>query len=81
VYDKSVAQVECDLKTYLDDAQQNIRRLGNPPELTGLHIGVERDADFAGRMALAEMLRGYRGRMEESRDLYRQLERDYPERF
>jgi hypothetical protein len=43
-------------------------------------VDVEREADFDGRLALAEMLRNYRGRAEESRDLYRQLDRDYPHR-
>jgi hypothetical protein len=50
------------------------------PSPTTLPFTVERDADFEGLTALAEMLANYRGRTEQSRDLYRQLEREYSQR-
>jgi hypothetical protein len=81
VYGKPLADVESDLRHYLDVAQENVRNLGDPPDLTGLRIAVDRDADLGGRMALAEMLENYRGRAEQSRDIYRQLARDYPRLF
>ena len=58
----------------------NVRILAEPPRDAVERVDVEREADFDGRLALAEMLRNYRGRAEESRDLYRQLDRDYPHR-
>jgi len=80
VYEKSIAQVEQDLKAYLEVGQANARNLGDPPSLAALRVEVDREADFDGRAALAEMLGNYRGRAEQSRDLHRQLERDYPSR-
>jgi hypothetical protein len=58
----------------------NARILGEPPTPAALRILVEHDADFDGRSAVVEMLGNYRGRSEQSRDLYRQLGRDYPSR-
>jgi hypothetical protein len=81
VYDESLAQVECDLRAYLDVAQANVRNLGNPPKITGVEFAVAKQADFEGRTALAEMLGNYRGRREQSQELYQQLARDYPQRF
>jgi len=80
VYGKSIGQVEQDLKAYLEVGQANARILGDPPALAALRIEVDPEADFDGRAALAEMLGNYRGRAEQSRDLYRQLARDYPSR-
>ena len=80
IYGKSVVDVERDLKTYLDVGQANIRVLGDPPALHEVRVEVQPEADFDGRSAIAEMLGSYRGRMEQSRNLYRQLGRDYPER-
>jgi hypothetical protein len=80
VYGKSTADVERDLKAYLESGQMNARILGEPPTPAALRILVEHDADFDGRSAVAEMLGNYRGRSEQSRDLYRQLGRDYPSR-
>jgi len=79
VYGKPVAEEERDLKRYLEAAQTNIRILGDPPRLE-LHIRVERDADFDGLSAVAEMLGNYRGRGEQSQELYRRIARDYPAR-
>jgi hypothetical protein len=81
VYGKPLADVEHDLCGYLEVAQQNVRNLGNPPELSELRVAIDHEADFSGRMALAEMLDNYRGRAEQSRDIYRQLARDYPQMF
>lgn len=78
VYDKSIARVEQDLKAYLEVGQRNARILGDPPAPAALRVEVDREADFDGRAALAEMLGTYRGRAEQSRALYRQLDRDYP---
>jgi hypothetical protein len=72
--------VERDLKAYLEVGAANVRILAEPPRDAVERVDVEREADFDGRLALAEMLRNYRGRAEESRDLYRQLDRDYPHR-
>lgn len=80
IYGKSIAEVEQDLKAYLDVGQSNVRILGDPPALDELPVEVQREADFDGRRALAEMLGNYRGRTEQSRDLYRKLGRDYPQR-
>jgi len=80
VYGESIAQVERDLKAYLEVGAANVRILAEPPRDAVERVDVEREADFDGRLALAEMLRNYRGRAEESRDLYRQLDRDYPHR-
>jgi hypothetical protein len=80
VYGKSIADVERDLKAYLEVGQMNVRILGDPPTPAALRIMVEHDADFDGRSAVAEMLGNYRGRTEQSRELYRQLERDYRQR-
>jgi len=62
VYDKSVAQVEQDLKVYLAIGQKYARILGDPPARAALRVEVDREADFDGRRALAEMLGNYRGR-------------------
>jgi hypothetical protein len=78
VYDKSTAQVERDLRAYLSVGQTNVRILGDPPALSTLPVAVDRQADFDGRAALAEMLSNYRGRMEQAQNLYRQLANDYP---
>ena len=80
VYAKSLAEVERDLKAYLEVGQTNVRMLGDSPMPADFRIDVERDTDFDARDALAEMLGNYRGRSGESRQLYRQLERDYPQR-
>ena len=81
VYDKSIADVERDLKTYLETGQTNARILRDSPAPAVTLVTVEREADFEGLSALAEMLGNYRGRTGQSRDLYRQLERDYPQRL
>jgi hypothetical protein len=81
VYGKSVRQVELDLKTYLETGQTNVRIIGDSPLPAAQRVTVEREADFEGLAALAEMLGNYRGRTGQSRDLYRQLERDYPRRI
>lgn len=80
VYGKSIAQMEWDLEAYLEVGQMNTRILGNSPTPAAGHVTVEREADFEGLTALAEMLGNYRGRTEQSRDLYRRLEQDYPQR-
>jgi hypothetical protein len=81
VYDKSIAEVERDLKAYLETGQTNARNVGDSPAPAAMLVTVEREADFEGLSALAEMLGHYRGHTEQSRDLYRQLERDYPQRL
>jgi len=58
----------------------NWRLLGDPPALAEPRIALEIDADFGGRSAVAEMLGNYRGRTEQSREAYRQIERDYGQR-
>lgn len=80
VYFKSIADVERDLKAYLVVGQTNARILGDPPAHADFVVTVEREADFDGLAALAEMLGSYRGRTQQSHELYRQLERDYPQR-
>jgi len=79
VYGKSVAEIERDLKHYLETGQTNIRILGDTPTFDFL-IHAEGDADFDGLSAVAEMLGNYRGRIDESRELYRRIERDYSRR-
>jgi hypothetical protein len=81
VYGKSLAEVESDLRAYLDVAEDNVRKLGDPPQIGEIPFQVESQANFEGRMALADMLGHYRGRVEESRELYQQLAREYPQRF
>lgn len=81
VYGKSVAQVEQELNEYLEVGQTNARLLGNSAAPAELPVQVERQADFDGRMALIEMLQNYSGRMDQSRDLYRRLALDYPQRL
>jgi hypothetical protein len=78
VYGKSVAQVEWDLTGYLEAGQANARALDSPLPPTAQPIGVEREADFDARLALAEMLGNYLGRGEQAREEYRQLACDYP---
>lgn len=79
VYGKPIAEVDGELRRYLEAGQTNIRILGVPPP-ADLRIRAERDADFDGLSAVAEMLGNYRGRMDESRELYRRIESDYPQR-
>jgi len=81
VYDRSTAQVEQDLQAYLEVGQTNARMLGDSDTPATLRIEVDREADLAGLTALAEMLGNYSGRLEQSRDLYRQLALDYPLRI
>jgi len=42
---------------------------------------VEPQADFEGLSALAEMLGNYQGRTGQSRELYREIAREYPQRL
>jgi hypothetical protein len=81
VYGKPVAEIETDLRAHLEAGQTNIRILGDPPGTVDLRITAEYGADFDGLSAVAEMLGNYRGRVEQSRQMYRQLERDYPQRM
>ena len=81
IYGQSMSQMETDLKSYLETGQSNARILGDSPAPATSRVTVEREADFEGLSALAEMLGNYRGRTEQSRDLYRQLERSYPQRI
>ncbi len=78
VYGKSIADVELDLHAYLETGQANARVLDIGPPEAAQSIEVEWAADFDARLALADMLRKYPGRSEQSRGIYRQLARDYP---
>jgi hypothetical protein len=78
VYGKSTAQVERDMSAYLEKGQANARVTQSSLPVTPPSIDVELDADFGARLALAEMLRDYRGREEQARQIYQALRRDYP---
>ena len=73
VYGQSIAQVEQDLREYLEVGQGNVRVARQTAGAAAPELNVEKGADFEGLTALAEMLANYRGRTEQSRDLYRQL--------
>jgi hypothetical protein len=73
VYGQSIAQVEQALKEYVEVGQGNVRVARQPAGTSAPELSVEKDADFEGLTALAEMLANYRGRTEQSRDLYQLL--------
>ena len=80
VYGASLAEVEQDLRAYLDTAEKNASVLGETERPATPQVTVEPQADFEGLSALAEMLGNYQGRTGESRELYREIARDYPQR-
>ena len=81
VYGMSLSEVEQDLRGYLEAGEKNARVLGETERPAGPPVMVEPQADFEGLSALAEMLGNYQGRTGQSRELYREIARDYPRRL
>jgi hypothetical protein len=79
VYGKSMAQIEHDLRAYLEIGETNLRTLD--VELPDVQfITANGEADLEARLAIAEMLANYRGRGEQAREVCRRLALDYPSR-
>jgi hypothetical protein len=80
VYGRPLAEVERDLRAYLDSGEQNARSLRETERPAAPPVTVEPQADFEGLSAVAEMLGNYQGRTGQSRELYREIAREYPRR-
>ena len=80
VYGRSLAEVEQDLRAYLDSGERNAHTLAETERPATPQVTVEPQADFEGLSALAEMLGNYQGRTGQSRELYREIAREYPRR-
>jgi tetratricopeptide (TPR) repeat protein len=80
-YGKSIAQVQADLQAYV--ARQTLSGVAfHVPPTKGVESPViEEHAQLPARLALAELLIDYPGRLPQAAAMYRELARDYPQRW
>jgi hypothetical protein len=80
-YGKPIERVQDDLRLYLQGNTINaaVFDIQLPKSVDSPQI--ESGAGLSARLALAELLANYRGRLDQARAAYQQLARDYPKRW
>jgi tetratricopeptide (TPR) repeat protein len=80
-YRKSTAQVQADLEEYAQRQTLHGVSFKIPPEKAEESPQVEPHSGMLARLALAEMLTEYPGKIAQASEMYAALARDYPQRW
>jgi tetratricopeptide (TPR) repeat protein len=80
-YHKSTAQVQADLEEYVQRQTLHGVSFKIPPDTAEESPQVEAHSGMLARLALAEMLTEYPGKIAQASEMYAALARDYPQRW
>jgi len=80
-YGKTVEEVQADLQAYLRSPRMTGVAIRFEPEKAAAATEVRTGAGMAARLALAELLSNYAGKVNQARSDYEQLAGEYPDRW